>query len=82
MTRVKAKYIIRLSEKIAAHDPLLAQELKMLVAGAMVYEFVYDWLDYKLADWVYGSRGTIEFNVKNQVVRYLQMKRTGSPRSL
>lgn len=35
MTRVKAKYIIRLSEKIAAHDPLLAQELKMLVAGAM-----------------------------------------------
>lgn len=48
--------------------------------GLVVYEFVYDWLDYKLADWVYGSRGTIEFNVTNEVVRYLQMKRTGAPR--
>lgn len=34
MTQLKAKYILRLASRVAAEDPLLAQELRMLVAGA------------------------------------------------
>lgn len=48
--------------------------------GLSVFEFVYDLLDSKIADWVYGSRGTIEFNVTNQAVRYLHSARKGAPR--
>ena len=34
MTQIKAKYILRLASRLASSDPILAQDLKMLVAGA------------------------------------------------
>jgi hypothetical protein len=34
MTKIKAKYILRIAERLATSDPVLAQDLKMLVAGA------------------------------------------------
>jgi len=34
MTKIKSKYIMRLADRLAEHDPILARDLKMLVAGA------------------------------------------------
>lgn len=47
--------------------------------GLAVYEWVYDFLDFKLASWVWGSRGSIEFNVTKQCVIYFYSTRKGSP---